>query len=44
MGNVRKHRDMKVVTTKVTKNYLVSEPNYHRTKFSTKKFGRKRPK
>ena len=27
--NVRKHRDIKLVTTERRKNYLVSEPNYH---------------
>ena len=35
MGNVRKHRDIKLVTTERRKNYLVSEPNYHATKFFT---------
>ena len=33
MENVRKHRDIKLVTTERTKNYLVSEPNYQITKF-----------
>ena len=33
MKNVRKHRDIKLVTTKRRRNYLVSEPNYHTTKF-----------
>ena len=33
--NVRKHRDIKLVTTKRRKNYSVSEPNYHTTKFFT---------
>ena len=28
MGNVRKNRDIKLVTTKIRRNYLVSEPNY----------------
>ena len=32
MENVRKHRDIKLVTTETT-NYLVSEPNYHTAKF-----------
>ena len=32
MENVRKHRDIKLVIT----NHLVSEPNFHTTKFSTK--------
>ena len=33
--NVRKHRDIKLVTTERRRNYLVSEPNYITTKFST---------
>ena len=33
MENVRKHRDIKLVTTERRRNYLVSEPNYHTTKF-----------
>ena len=32
MINVRKHMDIKLVTTKKRINYLVSEPNYHTTK------------
>ena len=35
MENVRKHRDMTLVTTERRRNYLVSEPNYHTTKFFT---------
>ena len=35
MENMRKHRDIKLVTTERRKNYLVSEPNYHTTKFFT---------
>ena len=31
--NMRKHRDIKLVTTGRRRNYLVSEPNYHTTKF-----------
>ena len=31
--NVRKHRNIKLLTTERRKNYLVSEPNYHTTKF-----------
>ena len=27
-GNLRKHRDIKIVTNKARKNYLVSEPNF----------------
>ena len=33
--NVKKHKDIKLVTAKRRKNYLVSEPNYHTTKFFT---------
>ena len=37
MENVRKHRDIKLVTTDKRRNQLVSEPNYHATKqFSEK--------
>ena len=35
MENARKHRDIKLVTTESRRNYLVSEPNYHTTKFFT---------
>ena len=35
MENVRKYRDIKLVTTERIRNYLVSEPNYHTTKFFT---------
>ena len=31
MENVRKHRDIKLVTTEKRRNYLVCEPNYHST-------------
>ena len=31
--NVRKHRDIKLVTTDKRRNHLVSEPNYHTTKW-----------
>ena len=33
MGNERKHRNVKLVTAERRRNYLVSEPNYHTTKF-----------
>ena len=33
MENVRKYRDIKLVTTERRRNYLVSEPNYHTAKF-----------
>ena len=36
MENVRKHRDIKVVTTEARRNYLVSEPSYHTTSFFQK--------
>ena len=32
MENVRKHRDIKLVTTDKRRNQLVSEPNYHTIK------------
>ena len=32
--NVRKHRDIKLVTTDKRKTQLVSEPNYHTPKWS----------
>ena len=32
MENVRKHRDIKLVTTDKRRSQLVSEPNYHTTK------------
>ena len=32
MENVRKQRDVKLVTTNEKRNKLVSEPNYHTTK------------
>ena len=31
--NVRKHIDIKLLTTNKRRNYLVSEPNYHTTKW-----------
>ena len=33
MENVRKHRDLKLVTTDKKRNQLASEPNYHTTKY-----------
>ena len=33
MENVRKHRDIKLVTKEARRNYLVSEPNYHTSSF-----------
>ena len=31
--NVRKRRDIKLVTTNKRRNYLASEPNYHKVFF-----------
>ena len=36
MKKVRKHKDIKLVTTERRRNYLISEPNYHNTRFFTK--------
>ena len=33
--NIEEHRNIKLVTTERRRNYLVSEPNYHTTKFFT---------
>ena len=35
MENVRKHRDLKLVTTEKGRNYSLSEPNYHSIQFFT---------
>ena len=35
MEDVRKNGNIKLVTTERKRNYLVSEPNYHTTKFFT---------
>ena len=35
MENVRKHRDIKIVTTERSRSYLVPEPNDQITKFFT---------
>ena len=35
MENVRKHENIKLVTTERRRHYLVSEPNYHITKIFT---------
>ena len=37
MENVRKHRDIKLVTIDEKRNKLVSEPNYHTTKSFSEK-------
>ena len=36
MENVRKRRDIKLVTTEMRRNYSLPEPNYDPTKFSQK--------
>ena len=33
--DVTKHINIKVVTTEMRRNYLISEPNYHTTKYLT---------
>ena len=38
MENVRQYRDIKLVTTERTRNYLVSEPKCHTTKCFAKSF------
>ena len=38
LGNIRKHRDIKLVTAEAKRNYLVSEPNYHTTVFLLKNY------
>ena len=35
MENVRKHRNIKLLTKEMRRNYLVSEPDYHTTKVFT---------
>ena len=35
MENVRKQRNIKLVITERRRNYLISEPNFHTTKFFT---------
>ena len=37
MENLRKHRDIKLVSTGKRRNQLVSEPNYHTTKWFSEK-------
>ena len=38
MKNIRKYRDIKLVTIEKRRNYLVSEPNIHTTKFFKESF------
>ena len=35
MGNLMKHRNIKIIAAKWRRNYLVSEPHYYTTKFFT---------
>ena len=35
MENVRKYENVKLESTEMRRNYLLSEPNYHTTKFFT---------
>ena len=38
MENIRKHKDINLITTEERRNYQLSEPNYHTTKFSRKSY------
>ena len=38
MEDVRKYRDIKLVTTDRRRNQLVSEPNYHTSKYFSENF------
>ena len=38
MENIRKHRDIKIVTTDRKRNKLVSEPNYHTMNYISEDF------
>ena len=38
MENLRKYRDIKLVTREKRRNYLVLDPNYHTTKFLQKMY------
>ena len=38
MENIRKHRDIKLVTTNKKRNKLVSEPNYHAINYISEDF------
>ena len=38
MENVKKHRDIKLVTTDKRRNQLPSEPNYHAVKYFSGRF------
>ena len=41
MENVSKHRYIKLVISEIKKNILVSEPNYHTTRFFTENLSAK---
>ena len=38
MENVKRHRDIKLATTDKRRNQLMSEPNYHTTKWFSEDF------
>ena len=38
MENLKKHRDIKLVTTNKRRSQLVSEPNYHPRKYFSENF------
>ena len=38
MENLRKHKDIKLVTTELRRNYLVSEPHHHTFFFPRKMY------
>ena len=38
MENARTHKDIKLVITETTRNYLVSEPDYHTINFLQKTY------
>ena len=38
VGNIRRHRDIKLVKTEARRNYLLSEPNYYITTLFPKNF------
>ena len=42
MENVRKHRDIKLVTAERRKDYLASEPNYQDKAFHIKSIGNRK--
>ena len=38
MENIRKHRDIKLVTTNKRRSKLISEPNYHTINYISEEF------